>query len=50
MKSGFEKTVRLEKGRVLTSAGLNCMLNDVNGIKATSARLTMTAEAQTKSK
>jgi hypothetical protein len=46
LKSGFEKTVRLEKGRVLTSAGLNCMLNDVNGIKATSAKLTKSAQAQ----
>ena len=50
MKSGFEKTVRLEKGRVLTSAGFNCMVNDVNGIKATSAKITKTAEAQSKSK
>ncbi|MHC4085228.1 MAG: hypothetical protein ACYSU3_02795 [Planctomycetota bacterium] len=50
LKSGFEKTVRLEKGRALTSAGLNCMVNDVNGIKATSAKLTKTAEAQSKSK
>jgi len=46
LKSGFERTVRLEMGRVLTSAGLNCMLNDVNGIKATSAKITKTAQAQ----
>jgi len=50
LKSGFEKTVRLEMGRVLTSAGLNCMLNDVNGIKATSARITKTAQARAISK
>ena len=50
LKSGFERAVRLEEGRVLTSAGLNCMLNDVNGIKATSAKITKTAEAQAVSK
>jgi hypothetical protein len=50
LKSDFEKTVRLEVGRVLTSAGLNCMLNDVNSIKATSARITKTAQAQAMSK
>jgi hypothetical protein len=50
LKSGFERAVRLEEGRVLTSAGLNCMLNDVNGIKATSAKITKTAAAQAVSK
>ncbi len=45
-ESGFEKQVRIEKGRVLTSAGLNCMFNDVNGIKATSAALIQTAEGK----
>ena len=39
LKSGFEKAVRLDKGRVLTAAGLNCMFNDANGIRGTSARL-----------
>lgn len=39
LESGFERQVQLEPGRVLTGAGLNCMLNDVNGIKASSARL-----------
>ena len=43
LKSGVEKQVRLEEGRVLTSAGLNCMLNDINGIRATSAKLSVTA-------
>ena len=48
-ESGFEKQVQLPAGRVLTAAGLNCMLNDVNGIKATSAVITQTAEARAKS-
>ena len=48
LEGGFEKKVRLEEGRVLTSAGLNCMVNDVNGIKGTSARLIRTAEATAK--
>ncbi len=38
-KSGFEQTIRLEQGRVLVSAGLNCMLNDVNKIKGDSAEV-----------
>jgi len=38
-ESGIERQVRLDPGRVLTSAGLNCMHNDVNGIKADSAVL-----------
>ena len=41
LKSGFEKAVRLDKGRVLTAAGLNCMFNDVNGIRGSSARLSL---------
>lgn len=41
--SGFEKTVRVEAGRVLTSAGINCGFNDVNRVRATSARWTPTA-------
>ncbi len=48
-ESGFEKQVQLPAGRVLTAAGLNCMLNDVNGIKATSAAIRQTAEARAKS-
>ncbi len=40
---GLEKTVRLDAGRVLTGAGLRCSLNDVKGIRATSARLRPTA-------
>lgn len=46
--SGVEKQVRLEPGRVLTSAGLNCMLNDINGILATSAVLKPTATASSR--
>lgn len=49
LQSGFEKQVQLPAGRVLTAAGLNCMLNDVNGIKAASAALIRTAEARAKS-
>lgn len=41
--SGFEKEVRLPPGRVLTAAGLNCMFNDVNGIRARSVALVQTA-------
>jgi len=48
LKSGFERKVQLDDNRVLTGAGLNCMLNDVNGIKGTSAKLIQTAEAQAK--
>lgn len=48
LQSGFEKQVQLPPGRVLTAAGLNCMLNDVNGIKAASAALVRTAEAKAK--
>jgi len=44
-EKGPEKQVRCEAGRVLTSAGLNCMFNDINGIKATSAALVRTATA-----
>jgi hypothetical protein len=46
LKSGFEKEVRLEPGRVLTSAGLNCMFNDVNGIKASSSKLMLSASGE----
>jgi len=48
LQSGFEKEVRLESGRVLTAAGLNCMLNDVNGIQAASRRLSLSATGRTK--
>jgi hypothetical protein len=48
LESGFEREVRAEEGRVLTAAGLNCMLNDVNGIKAKTATLAMTATAENK--
>ena len=44
LESGFERTVRLELCRVLTAAGLNCMLNDVNGILGTSRRVRRTAQ------
>lgn len=37
LESGVERQVNLSAGRVLTSAGLNCMHNDINGIKADSA-------------
>jgi hypothetical protein len=37
--SGVEKAVRVSPGRVLISAGLNCMHNDINGIRAASAEL-----------
>ena len=43
--SGVEREVHTEPGRVLTSAGLNCMHNDINGIRAESARLIRTATA-----
>jgi hypothetical protein len=46
LESGFERAVRLDEGRVLTAAGLNCMLNDVNGIQGSSARLGLTATGQ----
>ncbi|HAK95512.1 MAG TPA: hypothetical protein DCM87_11020 [Planctomycetes bacterium] len=45
LESGVEREVRIERGRVLTSAGLNCMLNDCNGIRAASARIVQTAAA-----
>ena len=37
--SGVEREVHTGPGRVLTSAGLNCMHNDINGIRADSAEL-----------
>jgi len=40
--SGVERQVNLEPGRVLISAGLNCMHNDINGIRADSAVLVPT--------
>ncbi|MBC8872832.1 MAG: hypothetical protein H8E44_25645 [Planctomycetes bacterium] len=43
LESGVERQVNLPAGRVLTSAGLNCMHNDINGIKAQSAVLVRTA-------
>lgn len=43
--SGVEKQVRLEPQRVLTSAGLNCMHNDINGIRADSARVVRSVTA-----
>jgi len=46
LESGFERTVRLEPGRVLTAAGLNCMLNDVNGIWGASRRLVRTSRGR----
>ncbi|MBN2473936.1 MAG: hypothetical protein JXB62_04980 [Pirellulales bacterium] len=46
--SGVEREVRLEPGRILTSAGLNCSFNDINGIRATSAVLMATATAKAK--
>ncbi len=45
--SGVEKELRLEPGRVLTSVGLNCMSNDINGIHGTSAVLVPTATTAT---
>jgi hypothetical protein len=42
-KSGAEKIVLLSRGRMLTSVGLNCTLNDVNRIKARSPALCPTA-------
>ncbi len=48
LKSGVERQVRLDAAdRVLTSVGLNCGFNDVNGIKAQSARLINTATSTT---
>ena len=44
-EGGLEAQVRLEDGRVLSSAGLRCSLNDVKGIRATSVRLIATAAA-----
>lgn len=38
-QKGPEKAVRLQPGRLLTAAGLNCMHNDINAIRATSATL-----------
>jgi len=46
LESGFERSVRLEAGRVLTAAGLNCMLNDVNGIAAASRVVRRTAHTE----
>jgi hypothetical protein len=40
---GLEKSIRLEKGRALTSAGLRCAVNDVAGISGSSAALIRTA-------
>jgi hypothetical protein len=40
---GLEKIVRLEEGRVLTSMGLRCSVNDVGGISGSSAALIRTA-------
>lgn len=39
LQGGCEKVIRLAPGRILISAGLNCMFNDVNKIKGASARL-----------
>jgi hypothetical protein len=36
-EKGPERHVQLQAGRVLISAGLNCMHNDINGIRARSA-------------
>lgn len=40
---GLEKTIRLEPGRVLISAGLRCSFNDVGGIRGKSAVVSRTA-------
>ncbi len=45
LESGVERQINLPPDRVLTSAGLNCMFNDVNGIRADSARLVRRAAA-----
>ncbi len=45
LKSGVERQVRAPAGRVLVSAGLNCSLNDCNGIRAVSKALVRTATA-----
>jgi hypothetical protein len=42
-EGGLEEKVMLEPGRVLTSAGLRCSLNDVKGIRATSVKVVRTA-------
>ncbi len=47
-ESGVEKQVRLSPGRILTSTGLNCMHNDINGILATSAIVRKTASSRTR--
>ena len=47
-KGGLERRVRLSAGRVLTSAGLRCHLNDIAGIRASSARLVRTATGSSK--
>jgi hypothetical protein len=46
LKSGFEKEVKAEEGRVLTAAGLNCMFNDANGIKASTSALIESATSR----
>ena len=46
LEGGVERQIRCEAGRVLTSAGLNCSFNDVNGIRGTSARPVQSATAQ----
>jgi hypothetical protein len=43
---GPERAVRLDPGRVITSAGLNCGHNDINRIRATSRRLVRTAASR----
>ena len=46
---GPERHVNLEAGRVLTAAGLNCMHNDIDRIRARSAVLVRTAAAEAES-
>jgi hypothetical protein len=46
LESGVERQVNVAPGRVLTSAGLNCMSNDVNGIRGDSARLIRTSASR----
>lgn len=45
-EKGPERHARAAAGRVLTAAGLNCMHNDINGIRATSAALVRTSSAE----
>jgi hypothetical protein len=47
-EKGPERHVRLAGGRVIVAAGLNCMHNDINGIRAVSAAVTRTAAAAAK--